>query len=131
LHLLAFPTPCLLILRGCVSHPLARGLARGIFGLTPALELSPSRPAVPGRQPVLAQTAEADARAARDAELARLLQSASAGNAKSFEHVYDLTIGYTQALLRRMLPTSKTYWPRCTCKPGAMSRVSMRSAAAP
>ncbi len=50
------------------------------------------------------QLSPPSARGERDAELVSLLGSAAAGNANAFERVYDMTIGYAQALLRRMLP---------------------------
>lgn len=42
-------------------------------------------------------------REARDAELAALLRSAADGDNAAFEAFYDTTIGYAQALARRML----------------------------
>ena len=74
-----------------------------MLGLTPAPHLSTSRPAAPARPAVLAPAAGTDARADRDAELAGLLQRSAAGDALAFERLYDLTVGYAQALLRRML----------------------------
>ena len=85
-------------------HESVRANARGIFGLIPALESSSSR-SVPAARPAAAATPFAtDARGGRDAELVTLLHAAAGGNANAFERVYDITIGYTQALLRRMLP---------------------------
>ena len=43
------------------------------------------------------------ARADRDHALAALLRDAAAGNARAFEAFYDATIGYAQALARRMV----------------------------
>ena len=61
-------------------------------------------PASPVCESVSASAAHA--RAERDAELARLLRAAAGGNATAFEHFYDATIGYAQALARRMLPAA-------------------------
>ena len=91
----------LLRFAGRTPHRPVRVNARGIFGLIPALESSSSRP-LPAAKPASAGTLP-DARSERDAELATLLRSAAGGNAEAFERVYDITIGYTQALLRRML----------------------------
>jgi len=76
-----------------------------MFRLTPAPHLSASRPAAPARPAatVPVPAASADARSERDAELTALLQSSAAGDAVAFERAYDLTVGYAQALLRRML----------------------------
>ena len=43
-------------------------------------------------------------RSARDAEIAAWLAAAATGDAAAFERCYDATIGYAQALARRMLP---------------------------
>lgn len=48
------------------------------------------------------ETPEA-ARGERDRALAALLQQAAGGNASAFETFYDQTLGYAQALARRML----------------------------
>ena len=69
--------------------------------MIPALESSSSR-TLPAARPAGASTLP-DARSERDAALATLLRAAANGNADAFERVYDITIGYTQALLRRML----------------------------
>ncbi|HEX6705946.1 MAG TPA: sigma-70 family RNA polymerase sigma factor [Albitalea sp.] len=48
--------------------------------------------------------APSDPRRARDAQLAAWLAAAATGDAAAFERCYDATVGYAQALARRMLP---------------------------
>jgi RNA polymerase sigma-70 factor (ECF subfamily) len=79
-------------------------LLRGIFGLILAPQSTSSRPAATAWPGTAALAADADVRRQRDAELAGLLQAAAGGDAQAFERLYDQTIGYVHALLRRMLP---------------------------
>ncbi len=53
--------------------------------------------------PVTTAADAASKRVARDAQLADLLRSSAAGNASAFESFYDQTVGYAQALARRMV----------------------------
>ena len=80
------------------------GAARSITWEPVAL---PSLPTA--SSPRLGRTVPADlgeARAARDMELATLLQAAATGDAAAFERFYDQTHAYAQALARRMLGAS-------------------------
>jgi RNA polymerase sigma-70 factor (ECF subfamily) len=79
-------------------------LLRGIFGLTPVPPSTPSRPGPSACPTASAPGADAQHRRERDAELVRLLHTAAAGNANAFERLYEQTIGYVHAMLRRMLP---------------------------
>jgi len=86
-----------------VPQGAARRLAQGTFRLAPVVSLSSvAAPAAANPSP----EAVDDARARRDAELAALLTAAAQGNASAFERVYDMTVGYAQALARRMLAPS-------------------------
>ena len=94
----------LLTLPTVVPLPPVRVLLRGLFRLIPAPE-SISSHAGAAAWPAASPGATCpEGRRERDAELARLLQAAATGNANAFERLYDQTIGYVQALLRRMLP---------------------------
>lgn len=65
----------------------------------------------PTRRPVNASSLDPSAvdaapdagRAARDAQLCALVGQAATGDAQAFERFYDATVGYAQALARRML----------------------------
>jgi RNA polymerase sigma-70 factor, ECF subfamily len=61
---------------------------------------------VPTMRPMAAARSELEpssARAERDARLAVLLAAAAHGDAAAFESFYDATVGYAQAVARRML----------------------------
>ncbi len=80
-------------------------------GLCPDLLTSPRLRLVRGTSrhpdvntPLAQPASEADAeRARRDAQLCTLVAGAAAGDAQAFERFYDATVGYAQALARRML----------------------------
>jgi RNA polymerase sigma-70 factor, ECF subfamily len=73
--------------------------------LNPASTLAGTPPPAGGVATHAATDAEGAtaARAERDATLAQLLADAAGGNARAFEAFYDATVGYAQALARRMV----------------------------
>jgi len=94
----------LLTLPAHVPLPPVHALLRGLFRLTSAPPSTSSHAGASSSPSAAPSAAEPEGRRERDAELAKLLQAAATGNANAFERLYDQTIGYVHALLRRMLP---------------------------
>ena len=94
----------LLTLPAHVPLPTVHALLRGLFRLTSAPQSTSSHAGASSSPSAAPSAADPAGRHERDAELAKLLQAAATGNANAFERLYDQTIGYVQALLRRMLP---------------------------
>jgi RNA polymerase sigma-70 factor (ECF subfamily) len=87
-------------------QPLGGDMEFGLAGRT-NLRLVPARSESldDHEAPPTQHTANPD-RQVRDARLAALLGRAANGDAKAFEDFYDATVGYAQALARRMLNPS-------------------------
>jgi RNA polymerase sigma-70 factor (ECF subfamily) len=98
-HLLTFA-------RGLPTRPPAGGLRRRPSSRPPMSSHTYNMPSHAGEDSVPTgrhlEATEA-ARGERDRALAALLQQAASGNASAFEAFYDQTLGYAQALARRML----------------------------